>query len=395
MTNRDVIKRALPIFIAAINMRAGLTIMSPLIPILKEQYLLSSFLLSFLTSLTVLCFAASAFLMPLVGKIGGTNRVITFSLIVLTLAIFLRAIGNVPILFLSSLTVGIAIAILNFSLPVWVKENTSDHSGLVTGIYITTMGVFAAISVAVAVPLARATSWGWRLSMVPWIITGVISSIWWILKNPKSSKGSYMEITSKFHKELLSSSGAWSIAIFFGIQSMLFYGTATWLPTILVSKGWSLSNAGFIVSVTGLLGSVIGIIVPHYSSKLRDLRILLLVVGGLVTISFMGMIFDQGWRLVIWLLIANIGLSVSFPLALLLTVTRSVEAGETRSLSIMAQAVGYLMAAFAPGIVGGIFDATLNWNIALIVPVVLGLFLGATGYFAGNPEKILILDVEK
>jgi CP family cyanate transporter-like MFS transporter len=395
MNNREVIAKALPIFIAAINMRAGLTIMSPLIPILKEQYHLSSFLLSFLTSLTVLCFAASAFLMPLVGKIGGTNRVITFSLIVLTVAIFLRAIGNVPMLFLSSLTVGIAIAILNFSLPVWVKENTSEHSGLVTGIYITTMGVFAAVSVAVTVPLARASSWGWRLSMVPWIIAGVISSIWWILKNPKSLNGSHMEISSKFHRELLFKPGAWSIAIFFGIQSMLFYGTATWLPTILVSKGWSLSNAGFIVSITGLLGSVVGIIVPHYSSRLRDLRILLVVVGGLISISFAGMIFDQGLRLVIWLLISNIGLSISFPLALLLTVTRSVEAGETRSLSIMAQAVGYLMAAFAPGIVGLIFDSTLNWNIALIVPVVLGLFLGATGYFAGNPEEILIRDLEK
>lgn len=393
--NREVIVKALPIFLAAINMRAGLTIMSPLIPILKEQYHLSSFLLSFLTSLTVLCFAATAFLMPLVGKIGGTNRVITFSLIVLTLAIFLRAIGNVPMLFLSSLTVGIAIAILNFSLPVWVKENASEHSGLVTGIYITTMGIFAAISVAVAVPLARATSWGWRLSMVPWIVTGVISSIWWILKNPKSLKGTHMEISSKFHRELLTKSGAWSIAIFFGIQSMLFYGTATWMPTILVSKGWSLNSAGFIVSITGLLGSVIGIIVPHYSSKLRDVRILLVVVGGLISLSFMGMIFDHGWHLVIWLLISNIGLSASFPLALLLTVTRSVEAGETRSLSIMAQAVGYLMAAFAPGIVGVIFDSTLNWNIALIFPVVLGVFLATGGYFAGNPEKILILDYEK
>ena len=342
MTNREVIVKALPIFIAAINMRAGLTIMSPLIPILKEQYHLSSFLLSFLTSLTVLCFAASAFLMPLVGKIGGTNRVITFSLIVLTLAIFLRAVGNVPMLFISSLIIGIAIAILNFSLPVWVKENTSEHSGLVTGIYITSK-----------------------------------------------------EISPKFHRELLTKSGAWSIAIFFGIQSMLFYGTATWLPTILVSKGWSLSNAGFVVSITGLLGSVIGIVAPHYSSKLRDLRILLVVVGGLISISFAGMIIDHGWRLIVWLLISNIGLSMSFPLALLLTVTRSVEAGETRSLSIMAQAVGYLMAAFAPGIVGAIFDSTLNWNIALIFPVVLGFFLAAAGYFAGNPEKILILDLEK
>lgn len=103
-------------------MRAGLTIMSPLIPILKEQYHLSSFLLSFLTSLSVLCFAGSAFLMPIVGRIGGTNRVIAVALTVLTTAIFFRAIGNLPILFISSLTVGVAIAILNFSLPVWVKK---------------------------------------------------------------------------------------------------------------------------------------------------------------------------------------------------------------------------------------------------------------------------------
>jgi len=95
MTNREAIRVGLPIFITAINMRAGLTIMSPLYPILKEQYQLSSFQLSFLTSLSVLCFAGSAFLMPLVGKIGGTNKVIAWTLTVLSAAIFLRTVGNV------------------------------------------------------------------------------------------------------------------------------------------------------------------------------------------------------------------------------------------------------------------------------------------------------------
>jgi CP family cyanate transporter-like MFS transporter len=156
-----------------------------------------------------------------------------------------------------------------------------------------------------------------------------------------------------------------------------------------------LSNAGFAVSITGLLGSVIGIVAPHYSSKLRNLRVLLLLLGLLVAGSFLGIIFDNGWRLILWLFISNIGLSITFPLSLLLTVTRSVEAGETRSLSIMAQSVGYLMAAFAPGIVGAIFDVTLDWSIALLFPVILGILLGAVGYFAGRPEKILILDLEK
>ena len=54
----------------------------------------------------------------------------------------------------------------------------------------------------------------------------------------------------------------------------------------------------------------------------------------------------------------------------------------------MAQAIGYSMAAIAPGIVGAIFDATLNWNIALIFPVVLSIALATVGYFAGKPDKI-------
>ena len=390
MTNREAIRVGLPIFITAINMRAGLTIMSPLYPILKEQYNLSSFQLSFLTSLSVLCFAGSAFLMPLVGKIGGTNRVIAWTLTVLSAAIFLRTVGNVPMLFTSSVTVGIAIAVLNFSLPVWVKENAPEHSGLLTGIYITIMGTFAAISVAVAVPLAQATSWGWRLSMIPWLVIGVISSSWWLLRISKSKESGHMEVSSKFHTALFRKPGAWSIAIFFGLQSMLFYGTATWLPTILVSKGYTLSHAGLAVSITGLLGSLVGIAAPHYASKLKNIRTLLLLLGIMISASFAAVILDSGWRLVIWLLISNIGLSITFPLSLLLTVTRSIEAGETRSLSIMAQSIGYLMAAFAPGIVGAIFDSTLSWNTALLVPVVLGLFLAGVGYFAGKPEKITI-----
>jgi len=390
MTNREAIRIGLPIFITAINMRAGLTIMSPLYPILKEQYQLSSFHLSFLTSLSVLCFAGSALLMPLVGKIGGTNKVIAWALTVLSAAIFLRAVGNVPMLFISSITVGIAIAVLNFSLPVWVKENAPDHSGLLTGIYITIMGTFAAISVAVAVPLAEASQWGWRLSMIPWLVIGVISSTWWVIRNSKLQDSGHMQVSSKFHTALFRKSGAWSIAIFFGLQSVLFYGTATWLPTILVSKGYTLGQAGLVVSITGLLGSLLGITAPHYAAKLKNIRTLLFLLGLMVSASFAALIFDSGWRLIIWLLIANIGLSITFPLSLLLTVTRSIDAGETRSLSIMAQSIGYLMAAFAPGIVGAIFDSTLSWNTALLVPVALGIALGLVGYFAGKAEKIEI-----
>ena len=171
---------------------------------------------------------------------------------------------------------------------------------------------------------------------------------------------------------------------------MIYYGTATWLPAILVSKGFSLSNAGYAVSITGLIGSLIGITVPHYSSKLRDLRLLLAALGAILATCFLGIIFDHGWHLIIWLFISNITFSATFTLSLLLTVKRSMHASETRSLSIMAQAIGYSMSALAPGIVGVIFDATLDWNIALIVPIALSIVLVVVGYFAGKPDKIVL-----
>jgi CP family cyanate transporter-like MFS transporter len=388
--NRIAIHKGLPIFIAAVNMRAGITVMNPLIPILRDEYHLNSVQLSFLTSLPVLCFAASAFLMPLASRIGSTNRIIATSLSVLTAAMIIRASGNLATLYISSLAVGIAIAILNFVLPVWVKEHAPQYSGLITGIYIATMGVFAALSMAVAVPLAEATGFGWRLAMLPWIVLGMISALWWIITNRRDKSAKPLEISQTFHRALLKDIGAWSIAVFFGLQSMLFYGTATWLPTIFVSKGFTLSHAGLLVSITGFIGSIIGIVAPHYASKIADLRPLLLVISGAVVLSFSALIFDHGWHLVIWLTIANICMSTTFPIAMLLTVTRSADASETRSLSIMSQFIGYVMAAAAPGILGAIFDITGNWNLALLVPAGIGILLAGVSLIAGRPEKIEI-----
>jgi CP family cyanate transporter-like MFS transporter len=390
LNNRTAMLAGVPIFIAAINMRAGITVINPLIPILKDQYHLSSFQLSFLSSLPLLCFAASAFLMPLVGKIGNTNRVIASALTLLTAAMVIRAAGNLLMLFVSSLAVGIAIAVLNFSLPVWVKEHVSAFSGLLTGIYIAVMGIFASLSIAVAVPLAHASRIGWRLSMIPWIIFGFLSAAWWIALNRREEIVAEFRAPKNFSRGLLRNLNAWSISIFFGLQSMLYYGTATWLPTIFVAKGFTLSHAGYAVSLAGLFGSILGIMAPHYASKMGDLRLLLVGDSILIAISFGALIFDHGWHLVFWLFVANIGMAISFPVALLLTVLRSVDASETRSLSIMTQSIGYLMAACAPGIVGAVFDASKDWNIALWIPVAMGLALTGVGLIAGRPGKIIL-----
>ena len=390
LSTRQSIRQGVPIFIAAISMRAGLTIINPLIPLLREQYHISSFAASFLTSLSILCFAGTGLLMPIVSKLGGTNRIIAFALATLTGALVVRTVGNLAFLFVASFILGIAVAILNFSLPVWVKENDPKHSGLLTGIYITLMGVFASGAIAVAVPLSHLTRWSWRFSMVPFIVLAGIPTVWWLRHTRQCAVESKKLEPSKFHINTFKSWPTWNLAFFFGVQSMIFYGTATWLPTILHSKGYSLSDAGYMVALTGFLGSAIGIMAPHYASQLANLRGVLVGLSGLMCISFLGLIYDHGWHLTFWLLIMSICLSITFPLSLLITVMRSSNSDETRSLSIMTQSVGYAISFFGPGIIGAVFDFSKNWNVALIVPVVLAILLGVSGSNAGKSEKIVL-----
>ena len=388
MNARQAIRHGMPIYIAAVLMRSSMTVMNPLLPIFKSQFHLSAFHVSFLTSLPILCFAGAGLLMPLVRRIGVTNRIIASGLLTITCGISVRIFGNLPLLFLSVIAVGIGIAILNFTLPVWIKEEVPEHSGLLTSFYVTLMGVFAAIAIAVAVPLSRLTSLGWRLSMVPWLIFGVFASLWWLKMNRNTVELADIEMTPHFHARFFRSIEAWAMTLFFGFQSMLFYGTATWLPSILLSKGYSLNGAGYAVSATGLMGSLLGVLVPYLAVKIQKLRMLLVVTGILISISFGALIFDNGWHLVIWLLLGNVALSVTFQVSLLLTIFRGASAGETRSLSIMSQSFGYLMAMFAPGLVGAIFDATNNWNDALIIPVILGILVSIVGSVAARDGTV-------
>jgi CP family cyanate transporter-like MFS transporter len=363
-------------------------IMNPLISIFQHDYHLNSFACSFLSSLSILCFAGAGLLMPLVAKIRSTERIIAFSLTAVAISIFIRAIGNLPIIFLTSVIIGLAVAVLNFSLPVWVKEFDAEHSGLLTGVYITVMGIFASAAVAFAVPLSNLTRWSWRFAMVPLIVLGAFSSIWWLIRVRGEKSNGQELLVPTFHRSTFRSRGAWSIAIFFGIQAFIGYGTVTWFPTIFISKGFTSNDAGYALAAAGLIGALISLAAPHYALKFRNLRATLIGLSIMLVLGLIGVIVDHGWHLIMWLIFVNIALSVTFPLCLMLAVTRGGGAEETRSLSIMSQSVGYAIAFFGPGIVGATYDLTHNWNTALILPIVLSIFLAIMGYFAATPERI-------
>jgi CP family cyanate transporter-like MFS transporter len=206
---------------------------------------------------------------------------------------------------------------------------------------------------------------------------------------PRGERASAIESIHFWHHPVFKSPIAWALTFFFGIQSVVFYSTATWMPTILTGKGFNLSGAGVVVSITGMIGSAVGVIGPNFAAKRHDLRLILVGVSLLSTFSYGMCIPSHGPWMYLWLALGNIGLSLSFPLALMLTVLKGSSALVTKNLSIMMQAFGYFLAALGPGFVGFLHDSFHAWGAGLagvvllsVIQVLLGLVIGKPGQIA-------------
>lgn len=369
-------------------MRAGIVLISPLVPIIKSYFHINNLAVSILAGIPVLCFSASSILMTFVNRLGGSNRVIRFALYALTIGLIGRMFGGLFGLFFFTLVVGISIAIMNYEIPTWIKEHAPDQTGAMTGAYVTLMGICAGFAVAISVPLAKLSTLSWRGSMIPWVVTALIASLYWNRKKVLVSNKSIENSVPFWQTKMFKNPIAWSLVLFFGFQSIMFYGTATWLPTILTTKGFSLELGALYISIAGIIGSLVGLTVPHYLSKLKDKRRILIFLAFLQTFSYFMMIQQRGHIIFFWLLLTNIGMSIQFPVGLMMAGLKTKTIAETRALSTMMQSIGYLIAALGPTYIGTIFDITQSWNWALVGIAIISLGLAFFSFVIGKDSII-------
>ncbi len=361
----------MPIYVAALNMRAGQIAITPIITVIGIDLGLSTIELSWLASIPVLCFAFASPLTSWVSRMGSVDRILSVAMWVLAFSLVLRATGSVIALYVFTFVMGLAIATLNVFLPAWVKEYGGKDSGLFTGIYVTIMGVVSGIAVGVSVPLSKLNSLGWQMAFVPWALIAAISAYWWQRRMRDQTLSKHTPNEVSHFKVLIKSKVAWQVTLFFGLQSTNAYAAGTWRPTILYDKGFELIHAGAAVAVTGLLGSLFAVGVPHIAAKRADQRLVLVIATGFAGIGFLGVMLDSGWRLVIWIMVASIGTSATFPLALILVVLRSSDSNHAQALSAMMQSFGYFLAATGPIFMGVLYQISGAWTFGLAVMILI------------------------
>lgn len=326
--------------------------------------------------------------MGILGRKASSDRIITFALVTIALALTLRTFTGVIGLFLFTAILGIAIAVMNYEVPVWVKVNLPESTGMATGIYVTLMGVGAATASAMSVPIAESSSLSWKLSMTPWILLSVFTATFWFIKRRNIRAERSTDSLPFWRTPVIKSPIAWGLVFFFGIESMTFYGSASWLPTILTTKDFSLRGAGAAIAFSGLLGSAVGLFFPHWISKFKDQRLMLAGVSVLTGLSFLMMTVQDGKILILWLCLSNIGISMAFPACLLLCTIKATTPEMTRSLSTMMQSIGYIISATGPFYVSSFFHFTGSWNSALFAIAFLSALQLLVTLYVGRPNKV-------
>ena len=265
--------------------------------------------LGLLTSLPLLTFAIfSPFAIQFAKKLG-IERLFFLVLIAITIGSAIRII-NLPFLYLGTILIGAGIAFLNVLLPSLIQANRPRQLGILTTLYITSMGMSTAIASSVAVPITKATSWQGLVNILTALCA--LALVIWIPNlryNHHLKKTATTESSSKWY----TNKYVWAIMIFGGLQSLLFYTSMTWLPTMAVQAGLSKVESGLLASVFTLISLPFSLTIPSLTTRLsdRNRRLMLAIVVG-AGILGVAMLLIPTSNFFYWLVLnALIGSSVS------------------------------------------------------------------------------------
>ena len=146
----------LGIIFIAVNMRAPLTSVGPLVELIRDHLQLSNTMTGMITTLPLLSFALFSPFVPKLARRFGMETVLFIAVIFLTIGIAMRALSGsaVIILYAGTAILGLGIAACNVLLPSLVKREFPERIGLMTGIYSISMNLFGAIASGVSITIA-------------------------------------------------------------------------------------------------------------------------------------------------------------------------------------------------------------------------------------------------
>lgn len=376
------------IFMAS-NLRAPLTSVGPVIGEISKALSLSNTAAGLITTIPLIAFSLLSGVVPRFSRKYGMELVLLWSLILLSIGLTSRSLGSIVSLYLGAALVGTAITVGNVLMPAFIKNKFPNHVGVMMGIYSVMMNLTAALAAGFSISLGSISGLGWKGSIGIWLLLSLIAIPVWLPQVKGKRKAAKLKLAEGGSDTKLYRSGlAWAITVFMGIQSLMYYCLAAWLPKIMQTWGMSEGDSGWVLSYIHFAQLPMALFGAILAGKMKNQRLLAGLTGVLYVIGILGILVFRTQFIVIWCILIGLASGLAYSLSMLFLVLRTKDTTQATEMSGMAQGFGYLIAACGPPVFGASFDISHTWTFSLSLLLGMCGVLFFTGIIAGRATTI-------
>lgn len=415
----------LAMVLLAANMRAPIVALGSIAPIIQDVLAISEGQIGWLGALPMLMFALGALVSPRIGKRFGIINLLLVSIVLLSAGMLIRVLkADWWWFFAGTAVLSLAIGIANTLVAPAIKRLTPDRIPLVTGVLSITMTVMAGLAASVVLPMHELLGWQWALGS--WTMLTLLALLVWLpLKAqvahlpssprhtpvstdlpPITANATATALTRPDHRDqhndpyhthlsptaddiwMWRRASAWQIAAFMGIQSLLFYTVASFLPSIWIDKGLSATTAGNMGGLYQMMAPIATMILMVLMNHGRFIRPMAMFAALINVLGVAGMAYLSPQLAWFWTACIGLGGAMIFTMCIMLIGMRTYSSDQASDLSGMAQTVGYLIAFFGPSGAGWLHQRMGSWDLTLDILLLLMVVNVMFAWLASRPQMI-------
>jgi CP family cyanate transporter-like MFS transporter len=375
-TRRSTLVLVAAVLLLGLNLRTLFASLPPLLETVRADLGLSATASGLLTTGPVLCLGLLAPLAPRLARRMALERVLWTGLAATAAGLTLRGAEGTAWLFAGTLVAGAGVAVAQVSLPILIRLRFPERTGTLTGAFSMSLTLSGTLAAATSVPLERALG-EWPGALAAWGAPAALVVALWTVPAVRARR---QAVADDGHRPWRAPLGWW-LGGFFGVQSMAFYATLAWLPSMLQEEGVDERRAGLLLALATFVSVVPAFLVPVVAVRRRDQRGLLVATVAAATAGLAGLAAAPG-AAALWMVLIGSGQGAALGLGLILPALRAGDERRVGQLVGMTQAIGYTMAATGPWLLGVVYDLTGDWSAPLLVLLaitVLELPVGLVG----------------
>ena len=390
-TNKVII--LLGIILLGMILRTPITSVGAIIGPLKNLLEINNTVAGLITTIPLMAFAIFS---PFVAKISnkiGLEKTLYLAAIVTSIGLLLRFYINTSVFFVTTFIIGVGLTVGNVLIPGLTKKYFPENLGVMTGFYAVVMNISASVAAGISYPILSSNVGGEKfstgLAVNIWLIVSLLNIVIYAIIT-KNSKSERIEDKKTGGKGYLRSLKMWSVMLSMGLQSALFYCSVSWFAEIMISKGFTPSEAGLLLSISQFAQFPSTFLVPVLAEKIKNKLIIpIFITLGYVT-SLIGMVYIQGnfALMTVYIVLFALAGGGSFSYVMYLFSAKSKNEEEAADISVLAQAGGYWLAAIFPPLLGYVRDV-LNWDVAIYILIVTASLLFITLLHSSSKGNII------